>query len=203
VLFTHEANREAYNFWRDKTRTKIHCSKVADILAHTEQPYAFGCKRIALERGYFEIYNQPNVSLVDVGKNGTSIQEVTKKGVKTTDGVEREFDFIISATGYDAVTGGLTQMDIRGPSTPPTGPTFLAHSNLCILQRGFRVSTTNDLIIFAPFYIVTINIVTTCAARTASIIGITTWEIDLMSPPSLASAGVLMSTSSFIHSRPV
>jgi cation diffusion facilitator CzcD-associated flavoprotein CzcO len=116
VLFTHEANREAYNFWRDKTRTKIHCSKVADILAHIEQPYAFGCKRIALERGYFEIYNQPNVSLVDVGKNGTSIQEVTKKGIKTTDGVEREFDLIISATGYDAVTGGLTQMDIRGPS---------------------------------------------------------------------------------------
>jgi cation diffusion facilitator CzcD-associated flavoprotein CzcO len=62
VLFTHETIREAYSFWRDKTRARIHCSKVADILAPIEQPYAFGCKRIALERGYFEIYNQPNVS---------------------------------------------------------------------------------------------------------------------------------------------
>jgi cation diffusion facilitator CzcD-associated flavoprotein CzcO len=44
------------------------------------------------------------------------IQEITKKGIKTSDGLEREFDFIVSATGYDTITGGLTQIDIRDPS---------------------------------------------------------------------------------------
>jgi cation diffusion facilitator CzcD-associated flavoprotein CzcO len=115
MLFTKEANREAYNFWRDKTRAKINDAKVADILAPLEQPHAFGCKRISLENGYFEIYNQPNVALVNVGKDGTPIQEITANGIRTTD-KEHEFDFIVSATGYDAITGGLTQIDIRGPS---------------------------------------------------------------------------------------
>ncbi|PSN73634.1 cyclopentanone 1,2-monooxygenase [Corynespora cassiicola Philippines] len=115
MLFTKEANREAYNFWRDKTRAKINDPKVADILAPMKQPYAFGCKRISLERGYFEIFNQPNVKLVDVSDKGTPIQEVTEKGIKTTD-AEYEFDFVVCATGYDAITGGLAQIDIRGPS---------------------------------------------------------------------------------------
>jgi cation diffusion facilitator CzcD-associated flavoprotein CzcO len=113
MLFTKEANREAYNFWRDKTRAKINDSKVADILAPMEQPHAFGCKRISLENEYFQIYNQPNVSLVDVSNSGTPIEAITEKGIKTTD-KEHEFDFIVSATGYDAITGGLTQIDIRG-----------------------------------------------------------------------------------------
>lgn len=115
MLFTKEANKEAYNFWRDKTRAKIHDPKVAEIVAPMEQPYAFGCKRISLENKYFEMYNEPNVSVVDVSEKGTPIQEITEKGIKTKD-AEYEFDFIISATGYDAITGGLKQIDIRGPS---------------------------------------------------------------------------------------
>lgn len=114
MLFTKEANREAYNFWRDKTRAKITDSKVAEILAPMEQPYAFGCKRISLENKYFEIYNQPNVTLVDVSEKGTPIQEITEKGIKTSE-KEHEFDFIVCATGYDAITGALAQIDIRGP----------------------------------------------------------------------------------------
>jgi len=115
MLFTKEANREAYNFWRDKTRAKINDTKVADILAPMEQPYAFGCKRISLENKYFEMYNKPNVSLIDISEKGTPIQEITEKGIRTAD-KEHEFDYIISATGYDAITGGLKQIDIRGPS---------------------------------------------------------------------------------------
>lgn len=115
MLFTKEANREAYNFWRDKTRAKINDSKVADILAPMEQPYAFGCKRISLENGYFEIYNQPNVSIVDISDKGTPIQAITEKGIKTSEKAH-EFDFIVCATGYDAITGGLRQIDIKGPS---------------------------------------------------------------------------------------
>ncbi|EUC40477.1 hypothetical protein COCMIDRAFT_41201 [Bipolaris oryzae ATCC 44560] len=115
MIFTQEANREAYNFWRDKTRAKINSPKVADILAPMEQPYPFGCKRISLENEYFEMYNKMNVSLVDVSDKGTPIQEITEIGVKTIDN-EYEFDYIISATGYDAITGGLKQIDIRGSS---------------------------------------------------------------------------------------
>ncbi|USP76425.1 Baeyer-Villiger monooxygenase [Curvularia clavata] len=115
MLFSKEANREAYNFWREKTRARINNTKIADILAPIEQPYAFGCKRISLETDYFEIYNRPNVSLVDVSEKGTPIKGLTEKGIETVEKVH-EFDLIISATGYDALTGGLKQIDIRGPS---------------------------------------------------------------------------------------
>ncbi|CBX90137.1 hypothetical protein IAQ61_001597 [Plenodomus lingam] len=115
MLFDKDANREAYNFWRDKTRARIHDPKIADILAPIEQPYAFGCKRLSLETDYFEIYNRPNVSLVDISSKGTPIQEITERGIKTAEH-EHDFDYIISATGYDAVTGGLCQIDMRASS---------------------------------------------------------------------------------------
>ena len=112
MLFTPEANKEAYNFWRDKTRARINDPKIKDILAPMEQPHAFGCKRISLENKFFEIFNQDNVSLVDM--KATPIEAITEKGIKTSDGIEHEFDYIISATGFDAITGGLTDIDIRG-----------------------------------------------------------------------------------------
>jgi cation diffusion facilitator CzcD-associated flavoprotein CzcO len=115
MLFVKEANMEAYKFWRDKTRAKIHDAKVADILAPMEQPHAFGCKRISLETHYFEIFNEPHVALVDTSDKGTPIMEITEKGIRTME-KEHEFDMIICATGYDAMTGGLTQIDVRGPS---------------------------------------------------------------------------------------
>ncbi|EUC29071.1 hypothetical protein COCCADRAFT_40514 [Bipolaris zeicola 26-R-13] len=112
MLFTQEANREAYNFWRDKTRARIKEPKVADILAPMEQPYAFGCKRISLENDYIKMYEKPNVSLVDIRDKGTPIQEITETRIKTIDN-EYEFDYIISTTGYEVTTGGLKQIDIR------------------------------------------------------------------------------------------
>ncbi|EXJ57777.1 uncharacterized protein A1O5_12335 [Cladophialophora psammophila CBS 110553] len=111
MLFNWDANREAYNFWRDKVRAKIRDPKLQEVLAPEVQPHAFGCKRISLENGYFEIFNEPNVNLVDV--NSTPVLEVTEKGIKTTE-KEWEFDYIISATGYDAFTGGFNEIDIRG-----------------------------------------------------------------------------------------
>lgn len=111
MLFDHDANREAYNFWRDKTRAKINDPRVQDLLAPMTPPYAFGCKRIPLEQGFFEIFNEPHVNLVDV--NATPIEELTENGIKTSDR-EHDFDAIICATGFDAFTGGLRQIDIRG-----------------------------------------------------------------------------------------
>ncbi|EOD46289.1 putative cyclopentanone -monooxygenase protein [Neofusicoccum parvum UCRNP2] len=118
MLFDAAANKEAYDFWRDKTRARIRDPALHEKLAPEVQPHAFGCKRISLENGYFEIFNQDNVRLVDV--NATPIAEVTERGIRIGhgDGELLEFDCIILATGYDAITGGLTQIDIRGPAGP-------------------------------------------------------------------------------------
>jgi cation diffusion facilitator CzcD-associated flavoprotein CzcO len=111
MIFDDKANTAAYNFWRDKTRAKILDPRVADLLAPMRKPYAFGCKRIPLEIGYFECFNQPHVELIDV--RSTPVVEVTENGIRTSE-KEMQFDYIVCATGYDSFTGGLTQIDIRG-----------------------------------------------------------------------------------------
>ncbi|ETS75433.1 hypothetical protein PFICI_12377 [Pestalotiopsis fici W106-1] len=145
MLFNDEANREAYNFWRDKTRAKINDPRVQDILAPMEQPYPFGCKRISLEQGYFEIFNEPHVNIVDV--NATPIKEITEKGIKTSE-KEHEIDVLITATGYDAVTGGLTQIDIRGATGQSLRDYWKdgAHTLLGITVAGFP----NMFMTYAP-----------------------------------------------------
>lgn len=111
MLFVKEANDAAYDFWCDKTRAKLHDAKIAEKLAPIKPQYAFGCKRIPLELGYFETFNEPHVSLVDV--NATPIEEITESGIRTSE-KEMQFDYIICATGYDAVTGGFAQIGIKG-----------------------------------------------------------------------------------------
>jgi cation diffusion facilitator CzcD-associated flavoprotein CzcO len=82
---------------------------LAEKLVPKDHP--FGAKRIPLESGYYEQFNRDNVLLVDV--NETPIERVTPKGIKTSE-KEHEFDVIIYATGFDAVSGALTRIDIRG-----------------------------------------------------------------------------------------
>lgn len=111
VLLDAQANRTAYDFWRDKTRQRINDPALAEILAPTDPPHPFGTKRPSLEQWYYEVFNQDNVSLVDVKAN--PITEITATGVLTAEG-EHAFDLLVLATGFDALTGGLTQIDIRG-----------------------------------------------------------------------------------------
>jgi cation diffusion facilitator CzcD-associated flavoprotein CzcO len=63
-----------------------------------------GTRRVPLETRYYEVYNQPNVKLVDI--NETPIERITPAGIKTSD-AEYEFDMIIYATGFDAITGSF------------------------------------------------------------------------------------------------
>jgi cation diffusion facilitator CzcD-associated flavoprotein CzcO len=72
---------------------------------------ALGCKRICVDTGYYATYNRPNVSLVDL--RATPIAEITPSGLRTSTGAH-EFDDLVLATGFDAMTGALTRMDIRG-----------------------------------------------------------------------------------------
>ena len=111
ILTDPEANRTAYDFWRDKTRERIQDPHIAEKLAPTQAPHPFGTKRPSLEQWYFEVFNQANVTLVDV--RDSPICEVTAAGVVTAEG-EHTLDMLVLATGFDALTGGLTQIDIRG-----------------------------------------------------------------------------------------
>ena len=73
--------------------------------------HGFGTRRVPLETCYYEVYNQPNVKLVDI--NETPIERITPAGINTSD-AEYEFDMIIYATGFDAITGSFDRIDIRG-----------------------------------------------------------------------------------------
>jgi cation diffusion facilitator CzcD-associated flavoprotein CzcO len=111
ILGNKEANMMAYDFWREKTWERIKDPKIAEKLAPKVALHVFGAKRPCLEQRYFEVFNQPNVELVDIRES--PIEEITEKGVKTQDG-EYELDVLVLATGYDAVIGGFKDLDIRG-----------------------------------------------------------------------------------------
>ena len=111
ILMNEEANLTAYQFWRRKVHARVDDPEVAEILAPETPPHPFGVKRPSLEQYYYDAFNQKNVQLVDL--KTTPIEQITPQGVKTADG-EHDLDILILATGFDAVTGGLTQLDIKG-----------------------------------------------------------------------------------------
>jgi len=113
LLVNKEANDTASEFVRNKIRSIVHDAKTAELLAPKDHP--IGTKRLCLDTNYYETYNRDNVTLVDVRSN--PIQEITEKGVKTGD-AEYELDAIVFATGFDAMTGALREIDIRAGNGP-------------------------------------------------------------------------------------
>ncbi|CAG9977402.1 unnamed protein product [Clonostachys byssicola] len=106
-----KANREAYDFWARKTRARIHNPAKRDILAPVEPPHPFGTKRPSLEQDYFDVLDRSNVQIVNVKQD--KIVEVTADGIITASGSFFPLDAIALATGYDAVTGSMTNMGLR------------------------------------------------------------------------------------------
>jgi len=104
-----EANDLYSEFIANKIRQRIKDPAIAEKLI--PKNHGFGTRRVPLESGYYEAFNQPNVSLVDVTEN--PIECVTEKGIKTRD-QDFEFDIIVYATGFDAVTGAFYAMDFQG-----------------------------------------------------------------------------------------
>jgi len=109
IMTDPKANEEYAEFVRNKIRERVHDPLVAEKLVPKDHP--FGSKRIPLETGYYEVFNRDNVLLVDVRED--PIERITPTGVKTGN-AEYELDVIIYATGFDAITGELTRIDIRG-----------------------------------------------------------------------------------------
>ena len=109
-LFSLEANQRFAAFLNSKIAQKVHDPVVADLL--TPKKLAYAVKRIPLDSGYYETFNSPHVHLVDVSAN--AIAEITPAGLRLSDGTEYAFDVLVFATGFDAITGTLNRIDIRG-----------------------------------------------------------------------------------------
>jgi cyclohexanone monooxygenase len=104
------ANERAADFVRGKIREIVQDPVTADRLTPDG---LIGCKRLVIDSGYYETYNRPNVSLVDISGRGTPITEIVPAGVRCGDDLH-ELDVLIFATGFDAMTGSLLRVDIRG-----------------------------------------------------------------------------------------
>lgn len=103
IVFDKQANRLAYNFWASKTRERITNSRKKDLMAPLEPPYPILTKRCPLEADYYEILDQDNVDIIDL--NATPLETFTEAGIRTEDGKEREYDYVILATGFESFTG--------------------------------------------------------------------------------------------------
>jgi cyclohexanone monooxygenase len=103
------ANKIAADFVADKINSLVNDPVVADKL--TPKTYPFATKRLCIDTGYYEVYNRDTVTLVDI--RATPIERITATGIKTSD-ADYPCDAIIYALGFDAMTGTLAKIDIRG-----------------------------------------------------------------------------------------
>lgn len=108
MLISKEANDTFANFVADKIRSIVKDPEIAEKLI--PRTYPAGSKRICVDTGYFEVYNRPNVTLVDIASAPVT---VTPTGVETG-AATYELDCLIFALGFDAMTGALAKIDIRG-----------------------------------------------------------------------------------------
>ena len=109
ILIDEKANDTLCEFVRDKVRAKVDDPKLAEMLTPKEFPIC--TKRACLDTNYYETFNKPNVELVDI--KADPIEAITPTGIKTNDR-EFEFDAIVFATGFDAMTGALNAVEIEG-----------------------------------------------------------------------------------------
>jgi cation diffusion facilitator CzcD-associated flavoprotein CzcO len=109
VLLDEPANREFSEFIAKKIRQRVDDPVTAEKLIPTD--HGFGTRRVPLETRYFEAYNNPKVELIDI--NETPIERITPSGIKTS-AQDYQFDIIVYATGFDAITGAFDLIDIAG-----------------------------------------------------------------------------------------
>ena len=112
-LLNNDANETVAEFVREKIYSIIKDPETAKKLLPQQ---VIGCKRLCLDSGYYETFNRPNVSLVDVSTD--PIERITENGL-VAGGEDHTFDVLVYATGFDAMTGSLLKIDIRGRNNQP------------------------------------------------------------------------------------
>ncbi len=108
IFFDIEASREAAALYGEAVARIVDDPDTAAALVPT---HPFGCKRPIIDQGYYQTFNRDNVTLVDLRKGG--ITAATSKGIRTEQG-DVDVDVIVFATGFDAMTGALRRIDIKG-----------------------------------------------------------------------------------------
>src|SRR5262249_40058357 len=108
LLTNPRSNELAAEFVRRKIRQIVRDPATAELLCPR---YPIGCKRLCVDTGYYETYNRSSVELIDIGTQ--PIEAFTPDGV-VTGGREYRFDTLVLATGFDAFTGPLMRIDVRG-----------------------------------------------------------------------------------------
>jgi cation diffusion facilitator CzcD-associated flavoprotein CzcO len=108
LLLNDDSNKTAADFVREKIREIVKDPRTAEILSPTN---IIGCKRLCVDSGYWETFNRPNVTLVDIREE--PIERITPTGARAQ-GQDYDFDCLVLATGFDAMTGALLKVDIRG-----------------------------------------------------------------------------------------
>src|SRR4051794_8978922 len=109
IFMDEAANAELSDYIAGRIRRRVRDPKLADKLIPRD--HGFGVQRLPLETSYFEAYNRDNVHLVDIGE--TPLVRVTETGLRTIDR-DYEFDIIVYATGFDAITGAYDLIDVHG-----------------------------------------------------------------------------------------
>jgi cation diffusion facilitator CzcD-associated flavoprotein CzcO len=120
TLANPETNAFVAEYIRNKIRGIVHDPEVAELLCPDQ---VVGCKRLCVDSGYYEAFNRPNVRLVDIRPHG--IEEITPTGLRAA-GEHHEVDAIVFATGFDAMTGALSRIDIRGVGGHPLAEAWAA-----------------------------------------------------------------------------
>jgi cyclohexanone monooxygenase len=113
LVFSSESNETAAEFVRGKISGIVDDPEIARLLSPTS---VVGCKRLCVDSNYYATFNRSNVSLVDV--SASPIQAITETGLNTSEATY-DFDTIVFATGFDAMTGAMAKIDIRGSAGLP------------------------------------------------------------------------------------
>ncbi len=127
IFFDIEANRMAAKLYGEAVARIVRDPKTAAALV---PDHPFACKRPIIDFGYYETFNRDNVTLVDLRK--APIREVTPTGIRTEQD-EYQLDVIIYATGFDAMTGALSRIDVRGRGGTSLGEFWASEGPLSYL----------------------------------------------------------------------
>lgn len=115
IFFVKEISDAVSDFVADKMRQRLkNDPHLVDVLVPTLDDYGFGTHRVPLENKYLEAYLLPNVEAISVRKNRNPIKRFVAKGIELSDGRVVELDVVILATGFDAGSGCLSRVDVRG-----------------------------------------------------------------------------------------